>query len=156
MSSNNYLYLKTLCASKFEINNESHLKCIKSILDDTDSDEYLGHIPLTCSNDLFNSAYIIIDHNQNIGFFSIAHRIERNNIVATTLYYGIHPDFRKAGYATKMLNEISDFLLNHKLVDLIILNINRKNIGSIKAAFNSNYYEVPEFSDSEDIQFHRK
>lgn len=83
--------------------------------------------------------YIIGDKRKLVGFIRIA-SIEKET-KTLDLHYGVHPDYRKMGYGTKILTEVSDYLLKNnyhdvKHIKLLISNINE---GSSFCARDANF-----------------
>ena len=43
------------------------------------------------SDSIFNHTFVVKDGGQFLGYLSISHRIVREDVMATTIYYGISP-----------------------------------------------------------------
>ena len=84
--------------------------------------------------------YLISDKTIPVGFVRFA-AIHNLNILE--MHYGVHPYFRNKGYGSKILLEVSDYVLeNASKINRIKLNIDKENIHSIKCAQNAGFTEI--------------
>lgn len=87
--------------------------------------------------------YIIEDKRKLVGFIRLAF-MDFDGVLQ--LHYGVHPDFRRQQYGTKILKETSNYILKTiKPVKKIELYINQQNKGSIKCAENAMFKLEREF-----------
>jgi len=107
------------------------------------------------SDSIFNHTFVVKDGGQFLGYLSISHRIVREDVMATTIYYGISPEYRHQGLGSKLVKEVSDYLLSRGDINTVIMNIDAENIYSQKVAKNADFIYMPEFSDDEELQFQR-
>lgn len=86
---------------------------------------------------LIGPAYIIADERRLVGFIRLANLDEEGIL---NLHYGVHPDYRKKGYGTRILLETSKYLFkNMNAVKEIELYISEINKGSIGCATNAHF-----------------
>lgn len=89
------------------------------------------------------SSYIIAEGKELVGYVRF-NEMDREGVL--TLHYAVHPDFRKKGYGTKILVEVSDYAFgninNASKVRLYIRNCNK---GSIKCAENAMFSLQPNY-----------
>lgn len=78
--------------------------------------------------------YVVKDIDKLIGWIYIG-GIERNIV----LDGGIHPQYMKQGYFTKLVTEFSDYLFENDLVDDIEVAIKNNNTGALKTIKKANY-----------------
>lgn len=82
-------------------------------------------------------SYIIEDKRKLVGFITLSFLDENANL---DLHYGVHPEYRRQGYGSKILLEIGKYIFkemaNVNKIRLVIKNINR---GSSKCAINAGY-----------------
>lgn len=147
------MQLESFNLKKFDSNNVKQKEFMKTMFSN-ESDEiysYLGHMDKLEDE----NAYLVYNNEDHmIGYFSMSQPvINQMNLLSTSLYYAIHPFFRRQGYATKFLQEISEALLEQ--VDMIVLMIDQKNIASIQVAKNAHYQVQFCDNDEEDIIFVR-
>lgn len=60
------------------------------------------------------------------------------------LQYAVAKEYRRSGYGTKILKEISNYFINNIEITCITLDIDKNNIGSIKCATNLGYTQDKE------------
>ena len=86
-----------------------------------------------CSKLLLETGYMITNNNNLIGYIA-TDKLEYNSV---GLECGVHPLFRNQGYGSKILKEVSDFLLQRDFIEQIDLSIDSENIYSEKCAINA-------------------
>lgn len=131
-----------LIITKFCETNAEHLKFKKELLEDGLMHYFFPNLNsynfLTPSvleeKPKIKNFYLVKDIEKLIGWIYIG-GIKRNII----LDGGIHPQYRKQGYFTKLVTEFSDYLFENDLVDDIEMEIKNNNTGSLKAIRKANY-----------------
>lgn len=97
---------------------------------------------------LIGPAYIVEEQNKLVGFIRLAY-LELDGTL--NLHYGIHPDYRKQHYGTRILQEVSKYIFkrlpNVKKIELYIKEINK---GSLHCAKNANFNFQREFESRHD------
>lgn len=128
---------------KFDEFNKQQLTYLKDLMQDEFFIKYLGHLEQDRNN-----VYIISDSSNNyIGYFSMSNPVVNNkNLTSITLYYAIDNKHQCLGHATKMLTEVSEFLLDK--IDMLVLMIDKTNTPSMKVAQNSGFNI--EYQDEDD------
>lgn len=136
---------------KVNKNDRLHMLFLKELFENTDdkSIEYLGN--LSKFND--DNAYIVLnDKLEKIGYFSMSIPVlNHRGLISSSLYYTICPKYRGLGYATKLLEEVSDYLLNK--IDMLILSIDKTNEASKKVALNNDFNIIFEDDEEDEILF---
>lgn len=129
---------------KLRKNSLNEVNFIRELFTDNEVISYLGHL----END-FSNVYVVSDSEGNyIGYLSMSNIILNiKNLISITLYYAIDKKYRGMGYGTKLLNEVSDYLLNE--VDMLVMMIDVNNKSSLKVAEKASF-EV-EFKSDEDV-----
>lgn len=141
------IQLNNFILKKIDKDNPDDVQFISSIFKNKNdkSIEFLGNL----SNYITAKTYIIINNNQKIGYFSMTVPVlNRENLTSTSLYYAISEEHRNLGYATNLVEEISNYLFEEELVDMIILTIDNKNLASISVASKLGFNI--EFQDQEE------
>ena len=86
---------------------------------------------------LIGPAYIIADQRKLVGIIRLAHLDPDGTL---DLHYGVHPDYRRQHYGTRILKEVSKYVFkNLTNVNRIELHINEINKGSIQYAENAQF-----------------
>lgn len=141
------------------LSSKSDVEFLQELYQDSEFQEFFGKMHAITSNEeqsIFNSTYIVMNNSQEkLGYVYLGHRIVKNNVMATTVYYGVAQKYRKQKIGTKILSEIGTHLLNREDINTVILNIDVNNIGSIKAAKAAGFQYIPDFSDEEEFQFQK-
>lgn len=85
---------------------------------------------------LVGPAYIIEDKRKLVGFIRCAF-LDFDGVL--NLHYAVHPSYRRMHYGSKMLLDVSKYILKNMSVNAIELYIKDINSGSIKCAKNANF-----------------
>ena len=136
--------IKNLTITEYDELDKRKIRFIKDIKEDQLVGRYVSNTMDEWLEDsrgldklLVGPAYIISDKRKLVGFIRMA-SLNKNGEV--DLHYGVHPDFRKQGYGSKILLEVSNYLLkNTEYVKRIKLDIKEENKGSILCAENANF-----------------
>ena len=139
--------LRTLYLEKFDYANIEHYTLAKRLNTDTGvmsyiSANFLSFIETDESNYGINeyevlTPYVVKEENKTIGM--IGSLEEKNNIV--DLWCAINPKYRCCGYAGKVLSQITQYLIEEKYDDVMLL-INKNNLPSNKVAIGQGYIKV--------------
>lgn len=82
-------------------------------------------------------SYIIEDKRKLVGFVTLNFLDKNGNL---DLHYGVHPEYRRQGYGSKILLEIKEYVFKELAnVNKIRLFIKKVNKGSTKCAINAGY-----------------
>lgn len=100
------------------------------------------------NNDIFNHGYLVKLNNNIIGYIYIS-AIKKDNIY---LEYLIKDEYRNKGYATILINEITNYIFESYNIEEIRLNISKDNIKSQKVALNNGYI----LEDDEEYLYNEK
>lgn len=147
------LYLESVLEKK------ENLQYFEKLFLDESFQEFLSSLNLNKNTGgIFGSTYVVKRkiNNEKVGFVSFGDRVEKNDCIATSLYYGVDRNYRGQKLGQLILNEVSQYLLETKLVNLIVVNVDKKNKYSIATIENCKFVYQPDFSDDEDLQYHRK
>ena len=87
------------------------------------------------NKNIFNNAFIVMDKNTPIGYLFIFDK--KNDDIY--IEYAICKNMRNNGYATRLVNEITNYLCINYNIKSIKLNIDQSNIASIKVAEKCGY-----------------
>lgn len=105
-----------------EINGNSKSNFIFNVTNRLENSKYY---------DFFNNAYVIEQFNEIIGYIYISNK-KNNNIY---IEYLIFKNYRKKGYAYKVLDGLIDYIFNqYSDIEFINLSIDESNIASINLA----------------------
>ena len=131
--------LKSLSLTNFKISDKKKFNFVREINYDHEIAEFVTEdivklfIPSEQEEKLtVGPAYIIEDKEECVGFIYFPKYDKEERTVV--LNYGVHPDHRNKRYGTKILEEVSEFVLNNTSVKNVELYINGYNKGSIKCA----------------------
>jgi len=130
--------LDTLKLTKY--NKEKHKEILDELENGISSSKFIHQIRERLensnnNNSLFQSAFIILDNNTPIGYIYISSMI-RDEVF---LEYSILKEFRRMGYATSVVSELSDYLFKNHNIKSIRLDIDPSNKSSILVANASGY-----------------
>jgi len=133
------LKITTFCKDNIE-----HIKFKKDILEDGLTLYYFPNfneenflVPSYNNEFKIRNFYLVKDINELIGWIYIG-GFEKQ----ITLDCGIHPQFRRKGYQTLLLEECRNYLFQNDLADIIEIMIKNNNIGSLKAADKAKYKKL--------------
>lgn len=134
-----YIQLNNLTLKTIDKTNPEDTKFLENIFNNRSDKniEFLGNL----SKYITDRTYIVInENNQKIGYFSMTDPIlNRENLTSVSLYYAISKEYRNQGYATKLVEEITNYLIQNNIADMIILTIDNQNIASITVAEKLNF-----------------
>jgi len=136
--------MNSLVITEYCSNDKRKIKFIKEISEDPLVNNYVSNIiyeKLEASEGddkvSIGHSYIIEDKRKLVGFITLAFLDQNGNL---DLHYGVHPEYRRQGYGSKILLETKDYVFremsNVNKIRLFIKNINR---GSTKCAINAGY-----------------
>ena len=145
------MMLESFNLIKVDKNDETHNQFLKELFQNADdkSMEYIGDL----SNVTDDNAYIVLNNKlEKVGYFTMSIPIiNHSGLSSSSLYYAISPKYRGLGYATKLLGEISDYLLNE--LDMIVLSVDKNNEASKRVALNNNFRIIFETEEDDEILF---
>ena len=132
----------------YDSKNKKHTEFKYYLLNDELFKQYFGDFFIKKSDEIFDEssnlevkkAYLIEDRELIVGMIRLFSYHETGFV---TLQYAVSPEYRKQGYGTKILKEISNYLFSNG-IKCIDLDINKNNIGSIICAENCNYEKYEE------------
>ena len=117
---------------------------------------YIMHIKnATSGSSIFNNTFIAVHGKSPIGYVALAHHIIKEQVMATTIYYGIALEYRHQGLGSQLVKELSNYLLSRDDIDTVITNIDINNTYSQKVARNAGFIHMIDFSDDEELQFRK-
>lgn len=129
--------------------NTEHMKFLKQMFQDKEDLEisYLGHL----ENAVDDLTYIVQnDKLENVGYFSMSKPVVNGlGLSVVSLYYGVQTQYRGRGYATSLVREMSEYLLEK--VEMLVLSIDRNNLASIAVAKKAGFQV--EFADCDEYIF---
>lgn len=139
--------LDNFILEKLDLSYKDHQDVINSLTVDKNTQKYLGdllysfkRIELRHMENPLNAAYIAYYNDYPIGYISLSYM--KNSY---QLSIGILPAYRGQNMAALLTDEFSEYLFdNYKEINDISLEINTKNIGSIKSAILASYQQVGE------------
>lgn len=149
--------LNSLQLITYKEDKKKHFRFVKEMKNDplmchfvTDKpDEYLMNTK--DDSDTIGSTYLVAKEKDLIGYVRFAELDKEGTL---DLHYAVHPDQRRKGYGTKILIEVSDYLLkNINEVNMIQLNINNINSGSIKCAKKAAFKQEPSSINNNPVVF---
>ena len=134
--------LRSLSLTNFNVSDKKKFNFVREINYDEEICKYVTEnivklfLPTERQDKLtIGPAYIIEDKDECVGFIYFPEKDEDTLV----LNYGVHPDYRNKKYGTKILDEVSNYVLDKTRVNNIELNINGCNRGSIKCAEGANF-----------------
>lgn len=126
----------------FNNHNKEHLLFLKDILQEIEEEgeleKRMGDISYMFDHsyqelETFSienkNPYLICEEDKIIGFIYMYPNQEKELL----LYLAIHKNFRNKGYSTKINKELTDYLLNQFDIKRIKVQVEKDNIGSLKA-----------------------
>ena len=145
--------LDSLIISSYDRTNKNHLNFKLGLYNDEMFINYFGQFFLKKIDEIFdnsnelevNKAYLIEDNENVVGMIRIFKK-SFNGVIE--LQYLVSKNYRNSGYGTKILKEVSNYLISTNDVTCIKLDIDKTNKGSIvcatKVGYNKedNYYSV--------------
>ena len=130
--------LRTLSLTNFNASDQKKFNFIKEINSDEKISEFVmdnvGSLFIN-NNSKIGPAYIVKDKDEYVGFVYFENATKEKIV----LNYGVHKDHRNKKYGTKILEEVSNFILDKTVIKNVELHINGYNIGSIKCAKGANF-----------------
>lgn len=142
--------LKSLVITNYDDYDKRKIRFVKDMKDDqlvgnyvTKSIDNILNKSINDNKIMIGSGYIVCDGRKLVGYVRPAELLDINTL---ELHYAVHPDYRRQGYGSKILVEVSDYLLKHiKDINNIKLYINSENRGSIKCAKKAGFLKCEEF-----------
>lgn len=142
------IYIGKLAITNFCKENIEHIKFKREMLDDGLMCYFFPHFDehnfLTPSDikekTRIKNFYLLKDSENLIGWFYTGGKQRQ-----ISLNYSIHPNYRKQGYATILLEECRDYFFENDIANEIELVIKNNNSGSLKAAKKAKYKCIGKF-----------
>lgn len=132
--------MDSLIITEYCSNDKRKIRFIKEISQDPLVNNYVSDIIYEKLEASEGDEKVSIGHSYKrklVGFVTLAFLDQNGNL---DLHYGVHPDYRKQGYGTKILLEIKDYVFKEMAnVNKIRLFIKKINKGSTKCAINADY-----------------
>lgn len=136
--------LDSLYITEYCQNDKRKFRFIKEVKEDPLINQFISnHIDIylegskNSTNLKVGPAYIIGDERKLVGLIRLAN-LDLDGTL--NLHYAVHPDYRRQHYGTKILAEVSKYLLiNVQDVKMIELYIKEINTGSLKCAANAGF-----------------
>lgn len=100
--------------------------------------------------------YLVKNRERIIGYVGLSGIIDTPIGKTVSIYYAILKEYYGKGYGKLIVNEIALILKKQNNVDLIIANVDNTNIHGLKTIKSANFKQIPELSDEEETQFHKK
>ena len=100
------------------------------------------------NNTIFQSAFIVLDGGTPVGYVYISSMINDE----VYLEYAILKEFRQMGYASDLVNELSDYLFENHNIRSIKLDIDPSNKNSTLVAESCGFYLDEEDFESRNFQ----
>ena len=134
--------LKNLVVTDYDSRDMDKVKFVRDVANDKDIRRYVSNdidqwlMRPHYTNDALENCvvYMVKDKDKIVGLFKPA--VYYGTDIG--LDYAVHPDFRRKGYGTKILLEVSDYFFDRN-VERVSLCIDNTNIGSINAAINAGF-----------------
>lgn len=144
------IVLNNFILEKINLTNNEHLSLINKFEYDSDVKKYL--FPYYSSfyemveknaigTDIFNNSYIIYYEDRIVGY------IELENINNVSLNYALLRKERHKGIITKLIDELSDYLLDNEKVKSVKAIIRNGNKASLSAISKSKFEFVENKND---------
>lgn len=135
--------LDTLSIVSYDDNIQEHRNFKRELLTDEEFKKYFGEMFIKKADDIFTSsndlevkkAYLVKDFDEIVGMIRIFSYHESGVV---NIQYAVRPSVRKQGYGSRILKEISNFLIQNNIT-CIEGNIDKNNIGSLKIATSLGY-----------------
>lgn len=135
--------LDTLSIVSYDDNLPEHRKFKRELLTDESFKEYFGEMFIKKADEIFTAsneletkkAYLVKDLDKIVGMIRIFSYHESG---VANVQYAVRPSFRKQGYGSKILKELSNFLIQNN-IRCIEGDIDKNNIGSLKIATSLGY-----------------
>lgn len=137
--------LQTLSLTKYD---EKYSKIKDEFENGVSSSKYIHQIKERLEkskedNTLFNSAFIVLDEKNPVGYLFISSMINDEVFIE----YSVLKEQRQKGYGKRIVNEISDYLFENNNIKSIILDIDPSNKNSMLLASSCGF-----FFDEEDYE----
>lgn len=135
--------LETLSIVSYDDSFIEHRKFKRELLSDDLFKEYFGAMFIKNADDIFTSsneletkkAYLVKDLDEIVGMFRIF-SYHQSGVI--NIQYAVRPSFRKKGYGSRILKELSNFLIQNN-IRCIEGSIDKNNISSLKIATSLGY-----------------
>ena len=136
--------LKSLCLNTYDIHKKKYCRFVREITTDPLVNKFVPtpielQLLESKNDDIVKipSSYIVTEKKELVGYVRFNELDELGTLI---LHYAVHPDYRRNGYGSKILIEVSDYVFkNMNEVSKIKLHINSINKGSIKCAENAKF-----------------
>ncbi|MCI6266902.1 MAG: GNAT family N-acetyltransferase [Erysipelotrichaceae bacterium] len=149
----NKIELEDLLLIKVDKNNLKHLEYLKKLFQNKEdkSMDFLGQLDQQIDDNTF---IVQNKHDKKVGYFAMSKPvINYLGLSSISLYYTIEPTYRSKGYATILLQEMSQYLLEKN--DMLVLNIHKKNLASRRVAEKAGF-QLEFTSDEEEEEIYTK
>ena len=143
---NKNLVLEDFTLVRVNKNDLEHLEYLKQLFQNKEdlSMDFLGSLDRSIDGNTF-----IVETRQleKIGYFAMSEPVINGlGLSSISLYYATSFEHRGKGYATILLKEVSQYLLEK--YDMLVLSIDKKNLASKRVALKSGFQL--EFEDEEE------
>ena len=141
-----HIKLDNFSIINYDPNNISHIKFAKDMKEANKKDNYLYNcidkiieMSATSENLHLGYGYMVIEKEKIVGYVRPARKV---NINTLELDLGVNPKYRNQGYGSRILVEVSDYLLRIDDIKCIKLNIDISNEYSLKCAKKAGFIKV--------------
>ncbi len=131
------IILPSFRLERIHLEGNGHIQWITTLNQEEECQKYLGNLFRVFEKDAPPS-YIFKIGTTKIGFL----QIETSQFQERELTYALHPRHQHRGYASRLVEEVSDFLLEREC-ETVSLKIEPSNLKSICVALNAGFELQP-------------
>lgn len=154
-----FLKLNKLALNNFDPSDKRNIKLYKDLENDQLINIFVSNKigeqlkeSSNCKRLSIGNTYVVSDDRKLVGFI----RLNDYNDNEMELHYGVNPNYRKLGYGSKILLEVSDYLFKHTDVTNVKLVIRKVNNASIKCATNAGFNIDPNETNNDIVVYKKK
>ena len=146
--------LRNLYLEKFNSLNNEHYTLAKTLHNDNSVRNYISKDFISFIEKMSSSIgdekyeiltpYVVRDNSERLLGILGSQKEYKDNVV--DLWYALDPSYRNKGFGSKVLSQMTQYLIKEKYDDVMLL-IDNKNIRSINLAVSEGYNEIGKKSD---------
>ena len=145
------IFLSDFKLERINFFDEEKIGYVESLLDDELIEKYLGYlkdgISINQAIGYLNSHYVVKRGTDYIGYLYLSPPFIKDKRTSSEIRYAIDSLYRESGLGNKLVNQVSNFILNHENIDSLIAIIQKQNLISQHIAENSGYLRGEEDID---------
>ena len=145
------ILLRDLKLERVDFFDEEKIHYIEGLLDDELIKKYLGYlkdgISISKNMGYLSSHYVVKQGEKFVGYLYLSPPFIKDKRTSSEIRYAIDSLYRKSGLGSKLVNQVSDFILENTNIDSLTAIIQQQNSISQHIVENSGYLRGEEDID---------